>query len=78
MPGMSAAGNKLVIWTFQFPAGQCLFHWTVQRRVETGLCARALGLPLKPLRLADAEGRQCRATVVRDGSFMKIASVRAL
>jgi hypothetical protein len=40
--------------------------------------AQALGLPLKPLRIADALDRQCRATVAWDGSYMKVTGVRPL
>jgi hypothetical protein len=72
----SAAGNKMVVWSLQLANGQFVRHWTVRRRVETGLMAQALGLPLKPLRIADALDRQCRATVAWDGSYMKVTGVR--
>ena len=74
----SAAGNRCVRWTFEFPGGQRLYSWTVVRRAETGLTAQALGLPLKPLRLADAAGLQCRATVGKDGDWLRITGVRPL
>lgn len=78
LPGVSAAGNKMIVWCFRLPNGQCLFWYTVLRRVETGLTAQALGLPRKPLVLSDAEGRQCRATLAKDGNLVKIVSVRPL
>lgn len=76
--GTSAAGNKMVTWALQLSNDSSVFHWTVRRRVETGLMAQALGIPLKPLRIADGVGRQCRATVVWDGQYMKVTGVRPL
>jgi len=74
----SAAGNRMVVWVFELPGGQQVRHYTVTRRVETGLTAQALGLPLKPLRLADALGRECRITVSQDGDWLKVTGVRPL
>lgn len=74
----SAAGNRCVLWTFELPGGQQVRHWTVVRRAESGLTAQALGLPLKPLRLADAAGRQCRVTVGVDGDWIRVTAVRPL
>ncbi len=74
----SAAGNRMVVWTFELPGGQRVRHYTVVRRVETGLTAQALGLPLKPLRLSEAGGRQCRVTVAKDGDWLKVSGVRPL
>lgn len=74
----SAAGNRMVVWSFRLPGGQELRHFTVVRRVETGLTAQALGLPLKPLRLVDAPGKSCRVTVAKDGDWHKITGVRPL
>jgi hypothetical protein len=76
--GTSAAGNRMIVWGLEFPGGHCLFHYSVVRRVETGLMAQALGLPLKPLRIADAVGRQCRATVVNSDYGPKVSGVRPL
>lgn len=73
----SAAGNKCVRWTFVVD-GTELARTTVVRRVETGRTALALGLRLKPLRLADAVGKRCRVTVKQDGAFLSIDSVRPL
>jgi len=78
MRSTSAAGNKMIVWTFELESGQCVFHYTVIRRVETGLTAQALGLPLKPLRLAEAVDRQCRITVSQDGDWLKVTGVRPL
>lgn len=73
----SAAGNACVRWTFDV-RGTELAYTTVVRRKETGLCAQALGMQLKPLILSRAAGRKCRLTVEADGPFLNIRSVRPL
>lgn len=73
----SAAGNPCVRWTFDVD-GTELARTTVVRRVETGRTALALGLRLKPLRLADAAGKRCRITVKQDGAFLSVDQVRPL
>jgi hypothetical protein len=72
----SAAGNACVRWTFQ--VGDFELAWvTVQRRKETGQAAQALGLP-KAFRLSEAAGKQCRLTLAKDGSYMKVTGARSL
>lgn len=74
----SAAGNKMIVWAWELPGGQIVSSYTVVRRVESGLTAQALGLELRPLRLADAAGLRCRVTVGRDGDWMRVTAVRPL
>lgn len=73
----SAAGNRMVVWTFELPGGRRVNHYTVRRRAETALTAQALGLG-KSFRLSEALGCRCRVAVSKDGAWLKVSGVRPL
>jgi hypothetical protein len=73
----SAAGNPCVRWTWALlPDAVIVEQYTVIRRAETGKTAQALGLPLRPLRLADAQGRRARVTVANGDFGPKVTAAR--
>lgn len=72
----SAAGNKMLVWTFELADGWVQKHWTLLTSEDLHAVVVALGMAPAAVRLSEAVGRRCQLKLDKDGQFFKVKRVK--